>query len=142
LHGASSDHVVAIPITGRPSNTSDENPWLRIHARWFIPARPVAANHVALRLPVVPGLLVVMILCNVPRRPGGSPEPGRGGRTAREPVRRADGAQTCAAGGRRANLCGGRTARKPVRRADGAQTCLDGDGAGTARQHARLTAAG
>jgi hypothetical protein len=48
--------VVAIPITGRPSNTSDVNPWLRIHDRWFIPARPVAANHAELRL------LVVMIL--------------------------------------------------------------------------------
>jgi hypothetical protein len=35
------------------------NPWLRIHDRWFIPARPVAANHAALRLL---GLLVVMIL--------------------------------------------------------------------------------
>src|SRR5580700_4282095 len=53
LHGASSDQVVAMPITGRPSNTSDVNPWLRIHARWFIPARPVAANHVELRLLVV-----------------------------------------------------------------------------------------
>jgi len=44
------------------------NPWLRIQARWFIPDRPVAANHVALRLLEVPGvsevlgLFVVMIL--------------------------------------------------------------------------------
>ncbi len=53
LHGASSDHVVAMPITGRPSNTSEVNPWLRIQARWFIPERPVAANQVALRLLVV-----------------------------------------------------------------------------------------
>ena len=60
LHGASSDHVVAIPITGRPSNTSDVNPWLRIHDRWFIPARPVAANHAALRLLVVMVLMYVM----------------------------------------------------------------------------------
>jgi hypothetical protein len=45
--------VVAIPNTGRPSNTSEVNPWLRIHARWFIPDRPVAANQVALRLLVV-----------------------------------------------------------------------------------------
>jgi hypothetical protein len=37
-------------------------PWLRIHDRWFIPARPVAANHVALRLPEVGELFVVMIL--------------------------------------------------------------------------------
>jgi hypothetical protein len=54
--------VVAIPITGRPSNTSEVNPWLRIHDRWFMPARPVAANHAALRLPEVWGPLVVMIL--------------------------------------------------------------------------------
>src|SRR5262249_15165260 len=39
--------------TGRPSNTSDVNPWLRIHERWFMPARPVAANHAALLLLVV-----------------------------------------------------------------------------------------
>jgi hypothetical protein len=51
LQGASSDQVVAMPTTGRPSNTSGVNPWLRIHDRWLIPARPVAANHVALRLP-------------------------------------------------------------------------------------------
>src|SRR5215469_5521789 len=62
LHGASSDQVVAIPITGRPSNTSDVNPWLRIHDRWFIPGRPVAANHAALRLPELLGLLVVVML--------------------------------------------------------------------------------
>jgi hypothetical protein len=35
------------------------NPWLRIHERWFIPARPVAANHAELRL-LEWGLLVVM----------------------------------------------------------------------------------
>jgi hypothetical protein len=51
-----------MPITGRPSNTSGVNPWLRIQARWFIPDRPVAANHVALRLLEISGLLVVMIL--------------------------------------------------------------------------------
>src|ERR1700727_190254 len=49
LHGASSDQVVAMPITGRPSNTSGVNPWLRIHDRWFIPARPLAPNHAELR---------------------------------------------------------------------------------------------
>src|ERR1700761_9173042 len=49
LHGASSDQVVAIPITGRPSNTSDVNPWLRIQDRWFIPARPLAPNQAELR---------------------------------------------------------------------------------------------
>ena len=33
LHGASSDALVAMPITGLPSNTSCPNPWLRIHDR-------------------------------------------------------------------------------------------------------------
>jgi hypothetical protein len=51
-----------MPITGRPSNTSGVNPWLRIQARWFMPDRPVAANHVALRLLEVPGLLEVLDL--------------------------------------------------------------------------------
>src|ERR1700757_1917327 len=51
LHGASSDQVVAIPIIGRPSNTSGVNPWLLIHPRWFIPDRPAAPNQNELRLP-------------------------------------------------------------------------------------------
>src|ERR1700677_81748 len=50
LQGASSDHVVAIPITGRPSNTAGVKPWLRIHDRWVIPVRPLAPNHAVLRL--------------------------------------------------------------------------------------------
>lgn len=33
LQGASSDALVAMPITGRPSNTSGPKPWLRIHDR-------------------------------------------------------------------------------------------------------------
>ena len=49
LHGASSDQVVAMPITGRPSKTSGVNPSLRIQDRWAIPVRPVAPNHWALR---------------------------------------------------------------------------------------------
>src|ERR1700761_8196761 len=60
LHGANSDQGVAIPITGPPSNTSGVNPWLRIHSRLFMPERPVAPNHVALRLPGVWGPVVVM----------------------------------------------------------------------------------
>jgi hypothetical protein len=56
LHGASSDQVVAMPMTGRPSKTSGVNPWLRIQDRWPIPARPVAPNHCLLRSP----LFVVM----------------------------------------------------------------------------------
>ena len=51
LHGASSDQVVAMPITGRPSNTSGVNPWPRIHDRWPIPVRPVAPNQFVLRSP-------------------------------------------------------------------------------------------
>jgi hypothetical protein len=38
-----------MPITGRPSNTSGVNPWLRIQERWAIPVRPVAPNHWVLR---------------------------------------------------------------------------------------------
>jgi len=34
LHGASSDQVEAIPITGRPPNTSPVKPWLRIQDRF------------------------------------------------------------------------------------------------------------
>ena len=49
LHGTSSDHVVAIPMTGRPSKTSSVTPWLRIQERWIIPDRPSAPNHAALR---------------------------------------------------------------------------------------------
>ena len=33
LHGASSDQVVAMPMTGRPSKTSGVKPWLRIQPR-------------------------------------------------------------------------------------------------------------
>ena len=33
LHGVSSDHVLQIPITGRPSNRSEGNPWFFIHER-------------------------------------------------------------------------------------------------------------
>jgi hypothetical protein len=60
LHGASSDQVVATPITGRPSNTSGVNPWLRIQDRWAIPDRPVAPNHWALRSLLL--LLVVVVI--------------------------------------------------------------------------------
>ena len=51
LHGASSDQVVAMPTTGRPSKTSGVNPWQRIQERWVIPVRPVAPNHWVLRSP-------------------------------------------------------------------------------------------
>src|SRR5215475_12744340 len=75
LHGASSDQVVAMPITGRPSNTSGVKPWLRIHDRWFIPARPVAANHAALRL----AAFIVMALYVVQPSARGN-TPGSAGR--------------------------------------------------------------
>ena len=49
LHGVSSDQLLAIPITGRPSKSSSVNPWFRIHDRWRNPCRPSAANQSALR---------------------------------------------------------------------------------------------
>ncbi len=49
LHGASSEALVAIPMTGRPSNTSCPSPWLRIQERYGIPLRPCAPNHAWLR---------------------------------------------------------------------------------------------
>ena len=33
LQGVSSDHVLQMPMTGRPSKTSPGNPWLRIQLR-------------------------------------------------------------------------------------------------------------
>lgn len=49
LHGVSSDQLSAMPMTGRPSNTSGPKPWLRIQERWMKPLRPGAANQSALR---------------------------------------------------------------------------------------------
>src|SRR5262249_24203972 len=61
LHGASSDQVVAMPITGRPSKTSGVKPWLRIQPRYAMPDRPVAPNHCVLRSPPPEGVLSAVI---------------------------------------------------------------------------------
>jgi len=45
LHGVSSDHVLQMPITGRPSNTSPGNPWFRIQLRWMNPSLSLPPNH-------------------------------------------------------------------------------------------------
>jgi hypothetical protein len=50
LHGVSSDQLLAMPITGRPSNTSGPKPWFRIQDRWMNPCRPSGPNHCALRV--------------------------------------------------------------------------------------------
>ncbi len=39
LHGVASDHVLQMPITGRPSNWSWGTPWFFIHERWTSPSR-------------------------------------------------------------------------------------------------------
>src|SRR5262249_52893331 len=49
LHGASSEKLLAMPMTGRPSNTSGVNPSARTHERCRKPSRPGAPNHAALR---------------------------------------------------------------------------------------------
>ena len=49
LHGVSSDQVLQIPITGRPSNTWSGNAWLRIQLRCTKPSLSVYANHAAER---------------------------------------------------------------------------------------------
>ena len=45
LQGVSSDHVLQMPITGRPSNTSPGNPWLRIQLLWMNPSLSLPPNH-------------------------------------------------------------------------------------------------
>ncbi len=49
LQGASSEALVAMPMTGRPSNTSCPKPWLRIQERYSMPLRPRAPNQAWLR---------------------------------------------------------------------------------------------
>ena len=45
LHGVASDHVLQMPITGRPSNWSCGMPWFFIHDRWVIASRSWRPNH-------------------------------------------------------------------------------------------------
>jgi hypothetical protein len=49
LQGVSSDQVLQMPITGRPSNTWSGNPWLRIQLRCTKPSLSVLANQAAER---------------------------------------------------------------------------------------------
>src|ERR1700733_12786582 len=58
LHGVSSDHVLQIPITGRPSNTSPGNPWFRIQLRCPKPSLSILPNHSAERYPLLVSPLI------------------------------------------------------------------------------------
>src|SRR5206468_4941651 len=58
LHGVSSDQVLQMPITGRPSKTWSGRPWFFIQLRWMKPSRSAGPNHAALRK--VPGLTTDM----------------------------------------------------------------------------------
>src|SRR5271170_5983501 len=49
LQGVSSDQVLQIPMTGRPSKTSSGKPWLRIQLRWMNPSLSVRPNQAAER---------------------------------------------------------------------------------------------
>src|SRR5215213_8134139 len=49
LHGVSSDQVLQMPTTGRPSNTSAGRPWLRIQLRWMKPSLSCLPNQAAER---------------------------------------------------------------------------------------------
>ena len=49
LQGVSSDQVLQMPMTGRPSNTSAGRPWFFIQLRCMKPSRSCAPNHAALR---------------------------------------------------------------------------------------------
>ena len=49
LHGVACDHVLQMPITGRPSNWSCGMPWFFIHERCVIASRSSRPNHSAER---------------------------------------------------------------------------------------------
>jgi len=49
LHGASSENVLQMPMTGRPSKASSGTPSLRTQLRCRMPSRPGASNQAALR---------------------------------------------------------------------------------------------
>ena len=51
LHGVSSDQVLQMPMTGRPSKTSSGSPWLRIQLRWMKPSLSALPNQAADRSP-------------------------------------------------------------------------------------------
>ena len=45
LHGVSSENVLQMPITGRPSNRCGGSPWFRIQLRWRNPSLSAGPNH-------------------------------------------------------------------------------------------------
>jgi hypothetical protein len=45
LQGVSSDQVLQMPITGRPSNRWCGRPWFFIQLLWTMPSRSVRPNH-------------------------------------------------------------------------------------------------
>src|SRR4029450_9596147 len=47
LQGVSSDQVLQMPTTGRPSNTSAGRPWFRIQLRWMNPSLSCFPNQAA-----------------------------------------------------------------------------------------------
>ena len=49
LQGVSSDQVLQMPMTGRPSNTCDGMPWFLIQLRWMKPSLSFFPNHSAER---------------------------------------------------------------------------------------------
>src|SRR5206468_4023688 len=49
LHGVACDHVLQMPITGRPSNWSWGMPWFFIQERCTSPSRSCRPNHSVLR---------------------------------------------------------------------------------------------
>src|SRR5262252_5010628 len=61
LQGVSSDQVLQMPITGRPSNTSSGKPWLRIQLRCPNPFLSILPNQSAERY-----TLLVSPLMSVP----------------------------------------------------------------------------
>ena len=51
LQGVSSDQVLQMPMTGRPSKTSSGSPWFRIQLRWMKPSLSALPNQAADRSP-------------------------------------------------------------------------------------------
>ena len=45
LHGVNSDHVLQMPMTGRPLNRSCDQPWFFIQVRYINPFLSCLPNH-------------------------------------------------------------------------------------------------
>ncbi len=65
LHGVACDHVLQMPMTGRPSNWSCGMPWFFIHERWTIASRSWLSNHVRDRS-VRPFLFLPLLIADLP----------------------------------------------------------------------------